>query len=135
MKRVNPPGEYTEMGWEVHPEGIYKILKWVHANYPVSRIYVTENGASFTDTVSPDGKVHDDRRVAYLREYIKQAHRAMREGAPLKGYFAWSTLDNFEWAYGYSRRFGVIYVDYQTQKRTIKDSGYLLAEAAKNLKR
>ena len=134
MKRINPPGEYTEMGWEVHPEGLYRILKWVHTNYPVSKILVTENGASFTDTVSPDGKVHDERRVAYLREHIKQAHRAMREGVPLGGYFVWSTLDNFEWAYGYSRRFGLIYVDYKTQKRTIKDSGYFLAEVAKSVK-
>lgn len=134
MKRVSPPGEYTEMGWEVHPEGLYRILKWVHANYPVSKIIVTENGASFTDTVSPDGKVHDERRVAYLREHIKQAHRAMREGVPLGGYFAWSTLDNFEWAYGYSRRFGLIHVDYETQKRTIKDSGFYLAEVAKGLR-
>ena len=134
MKRVSPPGEYTEMGWEVHPEGLYRILKWIHTNYPVSKILVTENGASFTDTVSPDGKVHDERRVAYLREHIKQAHRAMREGVPLGGYFAWSTLDNFEWAYGYSRRFGLIHVDYQTQKRTIKDSGYFLSEVAKGVK-
>jgi beta-glucosidase len=134
MKRVNPPGEYTEMGWEVYPEGLYRILKWVHTNYPISKILVTENGASFTDTISPDGKVHDERRVAYLREHIKQAHRAMREGVPLGGYFAWSTLDNFEWAYGYSRRFGLIYVDYKTQKRTIKDSGYFLAEIAKSVK-
>ena len=134
MKRISPPGEYTEMGWEVHPEGIYKILKWVHTNYPVSRIYVTENGASFTDNISPDGRIHDERRVAYLREYIKQAHRAMREGVPLKGYFAWSTLDNFEWAYGYSRRFGVIYVDYETQNRVIKDSGYFLSKVAKTIK-
>jgi beta-glucosidase len=126
MKRVSPPGEYTEMGWEVHPEGLYKVLKWIHQNYPIPKIYVTENGASFTDAISTDGKVHDERRVTYLRDHIKQAHR---------GYFAWSTLDNFEWAYGYSRRFGVIYVDYKTQKRTIKDSGYLLAEIAKGVKK
>ncbi len=134
MRRVSPPGEYTEMGWEIHPEGLYRILTWRHTNYPVPRVYVTENGASFTDTVSPDGKIHDERRVAYLREHIRYAHRAMSEGVPLKGYFAWSTLDNFEWAYGYSRRFGVIHVDYETQKRTIKDSGYLLSEVAKGLR-
>jgi beta-glucosidase len=134
MKRVNPPGEYTEMGWEVHPEGLYKILKWVHANYPVPRVIVTENGASFTDTITPEGKVHDDGRASYIVEHLKQAHRAMREGVPLKGYFVWSTLDNFEWAYGYSRRFGVIYVDYKTQKRTIKDSGRLLAKIAADAK-
>jgi beta-glucosidase len=134
MRRVSPPGEYTEMGWEVHPEGLYKILKWVHANYPVPRVYITENGASFTDTITPDGKVHDERRIGYLREHIKQAHRAMREGVPMKGYFAWSTMDNFEWAYGYSRRFGVIYIDYETQKRTIKDSGRFLSRVAKTIK-
>ncbi|MCX6655253.1 MAG: GH1 family beta-glucosidase [Candidatus Bathyarchaeota archaeon] len=134
MRRVSPPGEYTEMDWEVHPEGLYKILKWVHANYPVPRVYVTENGASFTDIMTPDGKIHDERRVAYLRDHIQNAHRAMREGVPLKGYFAWSTMDNFEWAYGYSRRFGVVYIDYETQKRTIKDSGRFLSKVAKTIK-
>jgi beta-glucosidase len=134
MKRISPQGEYTDMGWEVHPEGLYKILKWVHSNYPVPRLIVTENGAAFQDTVTPDGMVHDERRVAYLMEHILQAYRAMKEGVPLKGYFAWSTLDNFEWAYGYSKRFGVIHVDYETQKRTIKDSGYLLADVAKAVK-
>ena len=135
MKRINPPGEYTEMGWEVYPEGLYKILKWVHTNYPVAKIIVTENGASFTDTVSPDGRIHDDRRINYISEHMKQAHRAMREGVPLKGYFVWSTLDNFEWAYGYSRRFGVIHVDYETQRRTIKDSGRFLKQVARDIKR
>ena len=134
MKRISPPGEYTDMGWEIHPEGLYKILKWITANYPIPRVYVTENGAAFPDTVSPDGKIHDDRRVAYLREHIKYAHKAMKDGVPLMGYFAWSTMDNFEWAYGYSKRFGVVYVDYKTQKRTIKDSGYFLREVAKGLR-
>ncbi len=135
MKRINPPGEYTEMGWEVYPEGLYKVLKWVHTNYPVAKIIVTENGASFTDTVSPDGRIHDDRRINYINEHMKQAHRAMREGVPLKGFFVWSTLDNFEWAYGYSRRFGVIHVDYETQRRTIKDSGRFLKQVARDIKR
>jgi beta-glucosidase len=134
MKRMSPSGEYTDMGWEVHPEGLYKILKWVHANYHVPRIYVTENGASFADAVTPDGCVHDARRVAYLREHIGQAHRAMQKGVPLRGYFAWSTLDNFEWAYGYSKRFGVTYVDFRTQRRIVKDSGLFLAEEAQRLK-
>ncbi len=134
MKRVSPPGEYTDMGWEIHPEGIYKILKWIHTNYPVPSVYVTENGAAFPDKVSPDGKIHDEKRLSYLRDHIKQAHRAMREGVPLRGYFAWSTLDNFEWAYGYSKRFGVIHVNYKTQIRTIKDSGYFLSEVARGLR-
>jgi beta-glucosidase len=134
IKRVSPPGEYTELGWEVYPEGLYKILKWVNVNYPVAIVYITENGASFTDTMTLKGKVHDKRRVAYLREHIRYAHKAMKEGIPIKGYFAWSTMDNFEWAYGYSRRFGVVYVDYKTQKRTIKDSGYYLSEVAKGIR-
>ena len=134
MRRISPPGEYTDMGWEVHPEGLYKILKWLHTNYQVPYIYVTENGASFPDIVALDGGVHDARRLAYLREHIGQAHRAMREGIPLKGYFIWSTLDNFEWAYGYSKRFGLIYVDYRTQKRIVKDSGHYLANVAKLIK-
>jgi len=133
MRRISPPGKYTEMGWEVHPEGLYKILKWIHANYHLPQVYVTENGASYKDVVTPDGRVHDVGRGSYLREHIQQVHRAMVEGVPLKGYFAWSTLDNFEWAYGYSKRFGVIHVDYTTQKRTVKDSGHLLAEAAKGI--
>jgi beta-glucosidase len=135
MRRISPPGEYTVMDWEVHPQGLYKILRWVHENYGVPDIYVTENGASFADAVTADGRVHDERRVAYLREYIGQAQRAMREGVPLRGYFAWSTLDNFEWAYGYSRRFGVIHVDFRTQERTVKDSGLFLAEVSQLLKR
>ncbi|MBS7630633.1 beta-glucosidase [Candidatus Bathyarchaeota archaeon] len=134
MKRINPPGEYTEMGWEVYPKGLYKILKWIHENYSVSNIYVTENGAAFPDAISPDGRIHDERRVAYLIEHIEQALKAAEEGIPLRGYFVWSTLDNFEWAYGYTKRFGVIYVDYQTQRRIIKDSGFFLAEISKHLK-
>ncbi|MGB9623046.1 MAG: family 1 glycosylhydrolase, partial [Candidatus Bathyarchaeia archaeon] len=109
-------------------------LKWIHENYTVSNIYVTENGAAFPDTVYPDGRIRDERRVSYLRKNIEQALKASEEGVPLRGYFTWSTLDNFEWAYGYTKRFGVIYVDYQTQRRIIKDSGLFLAELSKDLK-
>ena len=93
-----------------------------------------EDGAAFRDEVTPDWKVHDERRLSYLKEHIRQAHRAMREGVPLRGYFAWSTLDNFEWAYGYSKRFGVIHVNFETQRRTIKDSGYFLSEVTKGIR-
>jgi len=134
IRCVNPPGEYTDMGWEVYPKGLYDVLKWVSDRYPVGKIYVTENGAAYNDPVTPDGRCHDDRRVFYLREYIKWALKAWREGVPLHGYFAWSTLDNFEWAYGYSMQFGVIHVDFETQKRTIKDSGYLLQKIAETQK-
>ena len=91
-------------------------------------MYLTGNGAAFADEVSPDGHVHDERRVSYLREHFGAAARAVGAGVPLRGYFVWSLLDNFEWADGYSRRFGLVRVDYDTQNRTIKDSGYFLRD-------
>jgi beta-glucosidase len=133
IKRISPPGEYSDMGWEVYPKGLYDILKWTDRNYPVKKIYVTENGAAFNDPVTPDGRCHDARRVAFFREYIRQALKARDEEVPLHGYFAWSTMDNFEWAYGYNMRFGVIHIDFETQNRTIKDSGYLLQKIAETL--
>lgn len=128
-KEVKPEGRpYTEMGWEVYPEGLYEILVRVHRDYGPARLYVTENGAAFADRVGADGRVHDAQRVDFLREYIAQAHRAVEEGVPLAGYFVWTLLDNFEWAYGYSKRFGIVYVDFGTQERVIKDSGYWYRE-------
>ncbi len=114
--------ERTEMGWEVYPPGIYEMLMRVAREYPFKALYITENGAAFPDQVGPNGEVDDPRRVAYLRGYITQVGRALAEGAPLKGYFVWSLLDNFEWAYGYSKRFGIYYVDYATQARIPKSS-------------
>lgn len=129
---VNPEGsEYTEMGWEVYPKGLYDLLTRFHKEYQIPAFYVTENGAAFPDTLSEDGHVHDPRRVHYLREHFNQAHIAMSEGAPLKGYFVWSLMDNFEWALGYSKRFGIVYVDYPTQKRIVKDSGQWYSDAIK----
>lgn len=116
--------EYTEMGWEVYPDGLYELLIRLHRDYKVPAIYITENGAAFKDEVTDDGKVHDERRLNYLREHFLRAHRAIQEGVPLKGYFVWSLIDNFEWAYGYTKRFGIVYVDYTTQKRIVKDSGW-----------
>jgi len=115
---------YTDMGWEVYPEGLYEVLKWVHDTYGPVPLYITENGAAFPDRVEPDGSVKDDARVDYLRRHFIQAHRAIQDGIPLKGYFVWSLLDNFEWAHGYAMRFGIVRVDFETQKRTIKESGY-----------
>jgi len=129
-RRVSPPGEYTAMGWEVSPQGIYDILKYVHDHYRVPKLYITENGAAFPDEVGADGQIHDDARVRYLEQHFIQLTRALQDGIPLCGYFAWSLLDNFEWAYGYGKRFGLIYVDYATQQRTIKSSGYFLAQVA-----
>ncbi|OYT71299.1 MAG: beta-glucosidase [Armatimonadetes bacterium JP3_11] len=119
---------HTEMGWEVYPEGLYEILKWVYEEYGEIPLYITENGAAFPDTPNPQGEVDDPLRVDYIRTHLEQAHRAIREGVPLKGYFYWSLMDNFEWAFGYSKRFGLLYVDFETQKRTMKSSGRWYAE-------
>ncbi len=116
-------GEHTEMGWEVYPEGLYDLLTRLHRDYALRSILVTENGAAYADEVDAQGTVADPRREAYLREHFLQARRAIDAGVPLHGYFVWSLLDNFEWAHGYGKRFGLIHVDYATLTRTIKQSG------------
>jgi beta-glucosidase len=127
-RRVAPPdAPVTAMGWEVYPEGLYQVLSRVHADYGPSRMLVTENGAAYDDVVV-DGYVDDADRESFLREHLLQAYRAVEEGVPLGGYFVWSLLDNFEWAWGYGKRFGVIYVDYATQERIVKRSGRWYAE-------
>ncbi len=115
--------ERTAMGWEVYPEGLYDILTRVHREYDVAELYVTESGAAYDDAVTASGEVHDERRRAYLEEHFAAARRAIAAGVPLRGYFVWSLLDNFEWAEGYRPRFGLVYVDYATQRRIVKDSG------------
>lgn len=130
VRYVRPPAERTAMDWEIYPPALYDVLQRVHRDYRPPAMYVTESGAAFDDQIAPDGQVHDERRVAYLRGYFQQAARALAAGVPLKGYFVWSLLDNFEWAHGYSKRFGVIYTDYATQRRIIKDSGRYLAAVA-----
>jgi beta-glucosidase len=117
-----PESEWTEMGWEVHPEGLYQTLCRVHFEYGPARIYVTENGASWSDAPGPDGRVLDARRIQFLREHFRAARHAIDAGVPLAGYFVWSLLDNFEWDRGYSQRFGIVWVDYETQRRIPKDS-------------
>jgi beta-glucosidase len=113
--------ELTEMGWPVMPDGLRELLVWVNRTYRPGAIYITENGAAFADQLE-EGAVHDPRRVDYLREHLSAARRAISDGVPLRGYFAWSLMDNFEWALGYSKRFGLVYVDYETQQRILKDS-------------
>jgi beta-glucosidase len=121
---ANPEAQHTDMGWEVHPDGLYKLLVRVANDYAPPAIYVTENGAAFGDVRVHDGAVHDPERTAYLETYIDAVGRAAAEGAPVKGYFVWSFLDNFEWGHGYSKRFGIVYIDYPTLERVPKDSFY-----------
>jgi len=125
LSSVKPSGaEYTEMNWEIYPLGIYELLKRIHNDYDEPVVYITENGAAFPDKIDENGRVNDESRIKYLKGYFLQAHRAIEEGVKLSGYFVWSLLDNFEWAYGYSKRFGLVYTDYPTQKRIIKASGW-----------
>src|SRR5581483_12333175 len=102
---------------EVFPVGLYDILMQVHKNYGFKALYITENGAAFEDKLDEKGQVNDDRRQAFIEAHFEQAGRAIRDGVPLKGYFVWSLMDNFEWSMGYTLRFGMVYVDYATQKR------------------
>jgi beta-glucosidase len=113
----------TGMDWPIDPTGLRDILVRVRDDYGDVPLMVTENGAAYADTVV-DGSVHDHARIAYLRDHLAAAHEALRAGVDLRGYYVWSLLDNFEWAYGYSQRFGLIHVDYATQVRTLKDSAY-----------
>ena len=126
-RRIVPAGvPVTATGWEVYPEGLYDVLRRVHDDYTPGRLLITENGAAYGDVVV-SGQVDDREREAFLREHLAQAHRAVADGVPLGGYFVWSLLDNFEWAQGYAKRFGIVYVDYATQERIIKRSGHWYA--------
>ncbi|MER5776223.1 GH1 family beta-glucosidase [Streptomyces sp. NPDC002039] len=123
-RQIDLPGvPRTGMDWEVDASGIETLLMRLTEEYGARRIHVTENGSSYADTVAPDGGVHDPERAAYLTAHLAACARAARRGAPLAGYYAWSLLDNFEWAYGYDKRFGLVRVDYDTQERTVKTSG------------
>ena len=114
--------EITAMGWEVQPEGLYDSLARWHAYGTVPKLLVTENGAAFPDRLV-DGRVRDDRRVAFYEAHLAEVRRAIADGIPVEGYFCWSLMDNFEWAEGYDPRFGIVHVDFATQERTVKDSG------------
>jgi beta-glucosidase len=120
----NPDAEYTAMGWEVHPDSFYGLLNRLHFEYRPRKIFVTENGCSYLDEPDEQGRVADGRRIAYLQSHLQATHRAIQNGVPLAGYLQWSLLDNYEWAEGYSQRFGIVHVDYATQKRTLKDSAF-----------
>jgi beta-glucosidase len=120
----DPEAHRTEMGWEVYPDGLHRLLVRVAADYAPPAMYVMENGAAFPDVRVHDGRVHDPERVGYLESHVEAVARAVAEGAPVRGYFVWSLLDNFEWAHGYGKRFGIVYVDYPTLERVPKDSFY-----------
>ncbi len=133
VDQIHPEGnEYSGM-WEIYPEGIHELLVRIWKDYhPTCDIMVTENGIPVPDGLDFDGRVRDERRIRYLRNHIYQVYRAMEEGVPIKGYFHWSLMDNFEWAWGYGHRFGLVYVDFKTLQRTIKDSGRWFAQVIKN---
>ena len=121
---VQADAQHTEMGWEVFPAALTEVLTWVKERYGDIPLYVTENGSAFADPPTAiNARVEDPLRVAYLEAHLKAIRDAITKGVNLRGYFAWSLLDNYEWSYGYTRRFGIVHVDYQTQERTIKDSG------------
>jgi beta-glucosidase len=126
FRQVSPPANLsrTSFDWEINPEEFRDTLLWVHQEYPCPPIYITENGAYFDDTLSPEGKVHDDRRIEFLDRYIRAMWEAVAQGVNVRGYFVWSLLDNFEWASGYRPTFGLVRVDFTSQKRIPKDSFY-----------
>jgi beta-glucosidase len=131
-------GPFTAMGWNIAPDGLEELLVSLSSQFPQLPLMITENGAAFDDeVVGGDGgvdggvdglRVHDAERLDYLRRHFTAAHRAIGRGVDLRGYLVWSLLDNFEWGYGYSKRFGIVHVDYETQQRTVKDSGRWLSK-------
>jgi beta-glucosidase len=125
---VAQPGPYTAMGWNIEPKGLTELLVSLKEQFPEQTLMVTENGAAFDDVVSEDGEVHDDLRVDYLQRHFAAAHAALEAGVDLRGYFVWSLLDNFEWGYGYAKRFGIVRVDFDTLERVPKDSARWYAD-------
>jgi beta-glucosidase len=126
VEQVRPPdAPITEMGWLIAPDGLYDLLMRLRKEYAPAKIYITENGAAFVDQVeeTPNGpRIHDPKRTQYLQAHFDATRQAIEQGVPVSGYFIWSLFDNFEWAYGYSKRFGLVYLDYPTQRRILKDS-------------
>ncbi|CAM5239012.1 beta-glucosidase [Streptomyces spiroverticillatus] len=128
-REIRLPGvPRSGMDWQIDAGGLETLLMRLTDDYGVRELYVTENGSAFPDTVTAEGTVDDPERIRYLEEHVAACARAVRKGAPLAGYYAWSLLDNFEWAYGYDKRFGLIHVDYETQQRTVKASGHRYAD-------
>ena len=124
---ITQPGPYTTMGWNIAPDGLEELLVSLSEQFPNLPLIITENGAAFDDEVV-DGRIHDKQRTDYLQRHFVAAHRAMARGVDLRGYLVWSLLDNFEWGYGFSKRFGIVHVDYESLVRTPKDSAFWFAE-------
>jgi beta-glucosidase len=129
-----PRGPLTDMGWPLTPEGLERLLVRWHKEHSdkLPDLYITENGVAYDDGPGTDGRIKDQRRIDYLSTHLKAISNAIVQGSPVKGYYQWSLMDNFEWALGYDKRFGVVHVDFDTQKRTIKDSGYWYRDQIKN---
>jgi beta-glucosidase len=128
-REVPPDGvPQTALRWEIRAAGLEQVLVRLAREYGAREVYVTENGSAWPDQPGPDGRIHDQARLRYLEEHLAACGRAVQRGVPLAGYFAWSLLDNFEWDYGYDARFGLVYVDYPTQQRLVKDSGRRYAD-------
>jgi beta-glucosidase len=117
-----PLEERTDMGWEVFPQGLHDLLVRIDREYGPRSVHVTECGAAFDSGAGPGQRVADDRRQEFLREHLLAAHRAIGDGVPLAGFFLWTLIDNFEWAHGFTKRFGVVWLDRATQERTLKES-------------
>jgi len=124
---IAPTGPLTDMGWEVYPQSFTDLLVSLNKTYTLPPIYITENGAAMPDTYN-NGEVNDLDRLNYYNDHLNAVHNAIEQGVVIDGYFAWSLMDNFEWAEGYLKRFGIVYVDYKTQQRTIKNSGLAYKE-------
>ena len=128
-----PMHTYTETGWEVHPASLTELLLWVKKRYGELPLYITENGAAFYDApVAHDGRVEDPLRVRYFHDHLRAVHGAINAGVDVRGYFAWSLLDNYEWSLGYSKRFGIVHVDYATLERTPKASAHFYSSVIKS---
>jgi len=121
VEAKDKPYPKTAMGWEIYPEGLRELLLTMHRDYALPPTYITENGGAFPDP-TVDGHVHDADRIDYLAAHIAAVGEALAAGVPMAGYMVWSLMDNFEWASGYAKRFGIVHVDYATLRRTPKDS-------------
>ena len=122
----------TAMGWEIYPEGLFDIIVRLRKEYTQLPIYITENGAAFDDVLFEGKQIKDAERIDYIKSHLMKIADLNRQGADIKGYYLWSLMDNFEWTYGYSKRFGIVYVDFKTQERILKDSALWYKDVIKN---